>query len=50
MSPIGGNAVMVQVPDMPLTLANNPAITNVLNISFSWTAGVSSGGTPLLDY
>lgn len=49
-SPIGGTGILVQIPDTPLSLKNNPNVTNVLVIGFSWTAGASNGGTPLLDY
>jgi hypothetical protein len=49
-SPIGGSGKMVQVPDQPVNLADNPAITSSRNISFTWNAGPSDGGEVVIDY
>lgn len=38
------------MPDTPISLANNPAITSSQNISFTWSPGASNGGTVVLDY
>ncbi len=45
-----GTAVILTTPDAPLSLANNPAITNAARVGITWTAGVSNGGTPIIDY
>ena len=50
MSPIGGSARMVQVPDAPINLANNQAVTTSQNISFTWSPAAFDGGTAVLDY
>jgi len=50
MSPIGGSARMVQVPDAPINLANNRAVTTSQNISFIWSPAAFDGGTAVLDY
>jgi hypothetical protein len=41
---------MVIVPDAPVGLTNNFAVTNKAVIQFSWSNGVSDGGSPVLDY
>ena len=38
------------VPDAPLSLANDPSITTDKVIRFTWTDGASDGGTPVIDY
>lgn len=45
-----GTAVILTTPDAPLSLANNPAITNAARVGITWTAGLSNGGTPIIDY
>jgi hypothetical protein len=49
-SPQGNGALMVIVPDAPVNLINNFAVTNKAVIQFSWSNGVSDGGSPVLDY
>lgn len=49
-SPSGGGAVILYIPDAPLLVANNPSVTSATRIGLTWTAGVSSGGTSVLDY
>ncbi len=43
-------AIIVLVPDAPLSLQDNPAITSALVVGLSWTDGVLNGGKPVLDY
>jgi len=50
MSPIGGTGKMVQVPDKPVNLVNNPAVTSSHNISFSWSAAPTNVGEVVIDY
>jgi len=50
MSPIGGTGKMVQVPDKPVNLVNNPAVTSSHNISFSWSAAPTNVGAVVIDY
>jgi hypothetical protein len=38
------------VPDAPVSLANNAAITDNLKIGMTWADGASDGSTPVLDY
>lgn len=38
------------VPDSPTGLTNDATTTNDLTIRFTWTAGASDGGTPLVSY
>jgi hypothetical protein len=33
-----------------LSVLNNPLITSATKIGLTWTAGVSNGGTSILDY
>ena len=41
---------MVIVPDSPVALTNNFAVTNKLVIQFTWSDGISNGGAPVEDY
>ena len=49
-SQIGGTAVSAIVPLPPKALANNPALTSISQISFTWQDGDFNGGAPVLDY
>jgi len=49
-SDAGNGGVIVLVPDAPISLADNIAVTSRSVISFSWTPGASNGGTQILDY
>jgi hypothetical protein len=41
---------MVQMPDAPLALSNNPAITTATKIGLVWSAGMSNGGKTIINY
>lgn len=49
-SPAGNGAIIVLIPDAPISFTNNPAITNEDQISMTWVDGLSDGGEPILDY
>jgi hypothetical protein len=49
-SSFGGGAVILLVPDAPLSLANAPAITKDYQIGLTWLQGASIGGTAIIDY
>jgi hypothetical protein len=38
------------VPDAPISLANDPTVTTDTVIRFTWTPGVSDGGSSVIDY
>ena len=46
----GSGAVVRDVPDAPINLANDPTITTDKVLRFTWVDGTSDGGTPLIDY
>lgn len=47
----GGNgAVILTVPDAPLSLANNPLITSGSQVGLSWAQGLSNGGAAVIDF
>lgn len=46
----GNGAVIVTVPDAPVSIQNNPAVTTVNKVGIIWSAGFSDGGLPVLDY
>lgn len=46
----GSGAIIWLVPDAPITLSNNPAVTDGLQIGVVWSDGASDGSTPVLDY
>lgn len=41
---------MIVVPDAPVGLTNNFAVTNKQVIQFTWSNGISNGGSPVIDY
>ena len=49
-SPDGSGAIVKLVPDKPTGLLNDGITTNDLTIRFTWNAGASSGGIPILSY
>lgn len=49
-SDAGNDAVILEVPDAPINLADNVAITTAYVIGYTWEDGNSYGGTPILDY
>lgn len=46
----GDGAAIVFLPEAPLNLANNAALTTDTEIGLTWSAGVSDGGRPVEDY
>lgn len=46
----GSGAVIQEVPDAPITLANDAATTTDTLIKFTWSDGASNGGTSVIDY
>jgi hypothetical protein len=46
----GDGAAVVFLPDSPVNLANNAAITSATTVGLSWSNGISNGGRPILDY
>ena len=46
----GNGAVMIIVPDAPINLGNDLAVTNKYKIGIVWDPGFSDGGTEVLDY
>ena len=46
----GNGAVTQLVPDAPLNLANNAAITDANNIGLTWSPGLDDGGAVVIDY
>jgi hypothetical protein len=50
ISDAGNGGLIVFVPDAPIALANNFAVTSKSVISFTWSPGTSNGGTPIIDY
>lgn len=49
-SEFGNGGVIVLVPDAPINLADNIAVTSRSVIEFTWSTGASNGGTTILDY
>jgi hypothetical protein len=46
----GDGAAVVFLPEAPLNLANNAALTTDTTIGLLWFEGVSDGGRPVLDF
>ena len=49
-SDAGNGATILLVPSAPLNLADNVAVTDASKIGFTWYNGISTGGSPILDY
>lgn len=50
ISSVGGGAKILTNPHIPRNLINNVTITSAGIIGLSWTQGISTGGTPIIDY
>jgi len=46
----GSGAVIRDVPDAPINLANDLSTTTDKIIRFTWAEGLNDGGTPVIDY
>jgi hypothetical protein len=46
----GNGATMQLIPDAPINLANDPTVTDASTIRFTWTEGLSNGGTAVIDF
>jgi hypothetical protein len=46
----GNGAVILRVPDAPVSLFNIPSITLGTTIGIEWQDGVDNGGTDIIDY
>lgn len=49
-SPIGSGGIVVFVPDAPINLADNKAVTTKAVIGFTWSPAPNDGGQAVLDY
>jgi len=49
-SEVGYGALIQQVPDAPINLANDPTVTSDSVIRFTWSQGLSNGGAEVIDY
>ena len=50
MSIPGNGAIVVTIPSPPISLLNNPEVTSDLLIGFTWSDGLQTGGTTIIDY
>jgi hypothetical protein len=50
VSAAGGTAVSAVVPDAPVALARNDAMTTTRQITFSWQDGEFDGASQIIDY
>jgi len=50
ISTSGSGAVIVTVPDAPMNLANNVALTTGSMITITWAQGLSNGGAAVIDF
>lgn len=46
----GNGAIILTVPDAPLSLANNPSVTTKSKIGLTWAQGLENGGTAVIDF
>jgi hypothetical protein len=46
----GNGALVVVVPDAPITLTKNTALSSESVINFSWTKAAFNGGMVVIDY
>lgn len=46
----GNGAVVLEIPDAPINLQDDVAVTTAYVIGFTWEDGTSFGGTSIIDY
>jgi hypothetical protein len=46
----GDGVAVVFLPDAPINLANNAAITSATTVGLTWSNGISNGGSVIIDY
>lgn len=46
----GNGAIILRIPDVPVSLANVPELTSKSTIGLQWSDGIDNGGTPIIDY
>lgn len=46
----GNGAIIIQVPDAPINLAEDTSLRTVTTIGLTWNSGASDGGSTILDY
>jgi hypothetical protein len=49
-SDAGNGATILLVPSAPVGLADNTGVTDASKIGITWRNGISTGGSPILDY
>ncbi len=49
-STAGNGALIQSVPDSPINLVNDASSTTGYLIKFTWTEGISNGGSKVIDY
>jgi hypothetical protein len=49
-SSIGNGAIILTNPDAPVSLAENQQARTASSITFTWSAGAKTGGSPIIDY
>ncbi len=48
---LAGNGALIQtIPDSPINLLNDASTTTGYLIKFTWTEGISNGGSKVIDY
>lgn len=50
LSTQGNGATIVTVPDAPIGVADNTTVTSASVIGIKWSNGLSTGGSPIIDY
>jgi len=46
----GFEAIILRLPDAPVSLAETVSARTENSITFTWSPGAEDGGTPILDY
>jgi hypothetical protein len=49
-SDLGNGAHLITLPDKPINLADNTALTDKTQIALTWEDGAQNGGEVILDY
>jgi hypothetical protein len=50
LSSASNGAVILNVPDAPLSLAEQTLVTTASQVGLKWTDGISNGGSVVIDY
>lgn len=49
-SDVGSGGIILRIPDKPINVQDDPAVTNSVQIGLTWDDGANNGGSAVIDY